>query len=111
MQVKANKEIIKEKRYLKIQNERQEFAGLPIYTAIDLDDDLVTFGGNDCDYDTAQKFVLDQVANMNDLNKFANYIMLDTSKELLEEFFENANNTEYWNALAEDCFDAEYMGR
>jgi len=111
MQVKANKEIIKEKRYLKIQNERQEFAGLPIYTAVDLDGDLVTFGDNDCDYYTAGGFILDQLCEMNDLNRFADHIGLDDGREMLEEFFENVSNNEYWLDIAQDCFSAQYMGR
>lgn len=113
MQTKTKKQMLKEAKYQDQQTERKEYQGYDLWTAFDVKGNLVTFGDRNCHYDTAQGFIIDQLVETNSLAKFADLIGADGVTDMLGDFFANSSDPyggDYWQQLAVDWFDAQYMG-
>ena len=105
--------MLKEAKHQDQVTERKEYQGYDLWTAFDVSGNLVTFGDRNCDYDTAQDFIIDQLVVTDSLTKFADLIGADGVTDMLGDFFANSSDPygeDYWQQLAVDWFDAQYMG-
>lgn len=90
--------------------------GKSLWLAFDIEGKPVTYEGyiacsEECDYKNAHSFIIAQLLETDSISEFAGMIGYDgQEKRLLSTFVEKDRCGDYWQQLAHDWFDAEWMG-